>query len=85
MQITICRADCAGNARNCRYPTKVVVADAGMMKDAVAYDHVCGEYKGSYRSRCGAKGIAPLSTANLLYFLAFSAFPSSSPENAEQI
>lgn len=50
MQITICRADCAGNARNCRYPTKVVVADAGMMKDAVAYDHVCGEYKGSYRT-----------------------------------
>lgn len=39
MQITICRADCAGNARNCRYPTKVVVADAGMMKDAVAYPH----------------------------------------------
>lgn len=36
MQITICRADCAGNARNCRYPTKVVVADAGMMKDAAA-------------------------------------------------
>ena len=50
MQITICRADCAGNARNCRYPTKVVVADAGMMKDAAAYDHVCGEYKGSYRT-----------------------------------
>ena len=50
MQITICCADCAGNARNCRYPTKVVVADAGMMKDAAAYDHVCGEYKGSYRT-----------------------------------
>lgn len=50
MQITICRADCAGNARNCRYPTKVVVADAGMMKDAAAYDHVCGEYKGNYRT-----------------------------------
>lgn len=50
MQITICRADCVGNARNCRYPTKVVVADAGMMKDAAAYDHVCGEYRGCYRT-----------------------------------
>ncbi len=50
MQITICRADCVGNAKNCRYPTKVVVEDAAMMKDATAYDHVCGEYKGNYRT-----------------------------------
>lgn len=50
MQITICRADCVGDARNCRYPIKVVVGDAEAMKEAVAYDHVCGEYKGSYRT-----------------------------------
>lgn len=57
MQITICRADCAGNARNCRYPTKVVVADAGMMKDAAAYDHVCGEYRGGVTAPMGISSL----------------------------
>ncbi|MDD2979164.1 MAG: phage/plasmid primase, P4 family [Hespellia sp.] len=50
MQLTIYRADCAGNAKNCVYPTKVSVQNEDDLKAAVAFDHVCGEYKGNYRS-----------------------------------
>ena len=50
MQLTIYKADCAGNAKNCVYPTKVSVQNEDDLKAAVAFDHVCGEYKGNYRS-----------------------------------
>lgn len=50
MQLTIYRNDAAGNAKNCVYPTKVIVDDAESLKDAVAYDHVCAQYQKNYRS-----------------------------------
>jgi len=50
LNITIYRADCCGNAGNCVYPTKVTAGSADALKAATAYDHVCAEYKGNYRS-----------------------------------
>lgn len=50
MQFTVFTANCVGKAANCSYPKKVVVTDAGSLKRAVAFDHVCGEYQGNYRS-----------------------------------
>ncbi len=50
MQITLFRANVMGDAKNCTYPTKVVVTDADELKTAVAYDHVCAEYKSNYRN-----------------------------------
>lgn len=50
MQFTICRADCVGNKSNCDYPHSTMVTNAYEFKDAVAYDHVCGTYKGNHRS-----------------------------------
>lgn len=50
MQFTLCRADCVGNKANCRYPTPVVVGSAEELKEAVAFDHVCGKYQNNYRS-----------------------------------
>lgn len=50
MHITLFRADVVGDAKNCTYPTKVVVTDADELKTAVSYDHVCAEYKSNYRN-----------------------------------
>ena len=33
------------NARNTKYPKKLVIFDTEDLKKAVAYDHVCAEYK----------------------------------------
>lgn len=49
MRFTICRADCVGNKSNCDYPYPVAVTNACELKDAVAFDHVCGTYKGNRR------------------------------------
>lgn len=50
MKFTIYRSDCHGNAGNCLYPTKVEARSEDELKEAVSFDHVCAEYKGSYRS-----------------------------------
>lgn len=50
MQFTICRAECVGNKANCRYPIIIDVCSADELKEAVAYDHVCGKYQSNYRS-----------------------------------
>ena len=50
MQVTLYCADCVGNQKNCRYPRKVVVDSKEKLRAAVAFDHVCAEYRESYRS-----------------------------------
>lgn len=50
MQMTLCNATCVGNAANCLYPNKVVVADAASMESVIEQDHVCAVYKGNRRS-----------------------------------
>lgn len=49
MQFTIHMASCTGNKSNCVYPNAVVVTNADELKDAVAFDHVCGTYKDNRR------------------------------------
>lgn len=49
MQMTLCYATCVGNAANCLYPNKVVVADAASMESVIEQDHVCAVYKGNRR------------------------------------
>lgn len=51
MKFTLFTAPCTGVESNCRYPTRREIQDAQDLKEAVAFDHVCGAYKNSYRSR----------------------------------
>ena len=51
MRLILQTANVASDAKNCRYPNRVEVQSADELKDAVRMDHVCGEYKGNYRSR----------------------------------
>ena len=50
MQVTICTANCVGQARNCSYPNRVTVVTPEQLQEAVKKDHVCAEFKGNYRS-----------------------------------
>ena len=50
MQVTIFTANCVGQAGNCSYPNKVTVVTPEQLQEAVKKDHVCGEFKGNYRS-----------------------------------
>lgn len=50
MQVTIFTANCVGQAGNCNYPNKVTVVTPEQLQEAVKKDHVCGEFKGNYRS-----------------------------------
>lgn len=50
MQVTICTANCVGQAGNCSYPNRVTVVTPEQMQEAVKKDHVCAEFKGNYRS-----------------------------------
>lgn len=50
MQVTICTANCVGQAGNCSYPNKVTVVTPEQLQEAVKKDHVCAEFKGNYRS-----------------------------------
>lgn len=50
MQLIFYTADCTGNAKNCKYPRKVVVTNAEDLKEAVRKDHVCAKYMNNYRS-----------------------------------
>lgn len=49
MQVTIFTANCIGQAANCSYPNRVTVSTPEQLREAVKADHVCAEYKGSYR------------------------------------
>lgn len=50
MQVTICAANCVGQAGNCSYPNRVTVVTPEQLQEAVKKDHVCAEFKGNYRS-----------------------------------
>ena len=50
MQVTICTANCVGQAGNCSYPNRVTVVTPEQLQEAVKKDHVCAEFKGNYRS-----------------------------------
>lgn len=50
MRLILQTANVASDAKNCVYPNRVEVTSASEMKEAVKYDHVCGEFKGNYRS-----------------------------------
>lgn len=50
MRVTICTANCVGQAVNCNYPNRVTVVKPEQLQEAVKKDHVCAEFKGNYRS-----------------------------------
>lgn len=50
MKFTLYTANCIGNPQNSLYPDKVEINGADDMKAAVAYDHVCAEFRNSHRS-----------------------------------
>ena len=50
MKLTIYTANCSGNPKNSIYPNKVAVTCEDDMTAAVAYDHVCADYKNKHRS-----------------------------------
>lgn len=50
MKLTLFTADCTGNRKNCLYPNRIDVSSAGELEKAIRYDHVCAEYRNSYRS-----------------------------------
>ena len=51
MKFTLNRADCSGDPRNTFYPKTEQVDDSAKLREAVTYDHVCGCFKGSMRSK----------------------------------
>lgn len=50
MVFHVSRADCAGRAGNCSYPHWLAIRTGEELREAAAFDHVCGEFKGGYRS-----------------------------------
>ena len=50
MKFTIYTADCLNNEKNLYYTHKMVIEDAGSLKQAVTKDHVCAKYKDDKRS-----------------------------------
>lgn len=44
-------ATCTGNSSNCIYPNSVMVSDRDSFIKAISFDHVCGKFKGNYRSK----------------------------------
>ena len=50
---TIYTAECTGNARNCQYPTEVIVQDIPTLQQAMGRDHVCAKYREDRRSAAG--------------------------------
>ncbi len=43
-------AGTAGDSSNCIYPNKAHITDKASFMEAIKFDHVCGRYKGNYRS-----------------------------------
>ena len=58
--MTLYRADCRGNHRNCIYQVKCEITDTESLKRAVSMDYVCAQYSASYRNT------ANFITANVL-------------------
>lgn len=50
MRLTLYRANCRGNAKNCLYPEKCVAGNEDDFLAVMAFDHVCGKFKGGYRN-----------------------------------
>lgn len=50
MKLTIFTAKCTGKKSNCSYPDRREITSAEELKEAVRFDHVCGEYRDNYRS-----------------------------------
>lgn len=50
MNFTLYTANCVGNPQNNLYPNRLVISNADDMRAAVAYDHVCAEFRNSHRS-----------------------------------
>ncbi|MGO5291323.1 phage/plasmid primase, P4 family [Porcincola sp. LCP21S3_C12] len=48
-EMHIFTADCIGDEKNCRYPNAVTVSSEDTLRAAVSKDHVCAQYKNSYR------------------------------------
>ena len=51
MRFTIYTANVAGAQDNCVYPRQHEITDAASLAQAVRKDHVCAEYKNSYRGK----------------------------------
>lgn len=43
-------ANVTADARNCVYPNRVEITSGDELKEAVRFDHVCGEFKKNYRN-----------------------------------
>lgn len=50
MRFILQTANVTAEATNCVYPNKVEVTSADELKEAVKFDHVCGEFQKNYRS-----------------------------------
>lgn len=50
-KLLLCTANCSGDSSNCLYPNKSEVSDRDSFIKAISFDHVCGSFKGSYRSK----------------------------------
>ena len=50
MKLIIFTLDGRGNSRNCKYPNRRLVTNADELADAILFDHVCAQYRNSYRS-----------------------------------
>ncbi len=50
MFLVLQTADVTADAKNCVYPNKKEIASADELKEAVRFDHVCGEFTKNYRN-----------------------------------
>lgn len=50
MKFTIYTSSTVGNPKNCVYPNRIVATNEDEMAVAMAFDHVCAEYKNNYRN-----------------------------------
>ena len=50
MKFTLYTAGCTGDRKNCLYPDRAEIRSASDLAAAAAFDHVCAEYAGAYRS-----------------------------------
>ena len=50
MKFTLYTAGCTGDRKNCLYPDRAEIRSASDLAAAAAFDHVCAEYAGGYRS-----------------------------------
>ena len=50
MKLTLYRADCSGDAKNCVYPHKAAIRTPKDLAAAAAFDHVFANYLNSYRN-----------------------------------